>query len=705
LKSKDFPSDYPEDAVAILSAMSLGDELNIVGSMSLRAQQYAGDYDGYEVVNYDEPTDAAAAAKARKQFQANVKTLRAMPDVVIGDIKAGVVPEWRVIPRDAGIEDGKIVGFNATASRRKVDELLAAKVITKKEADEAHEMLKGKMSISRFLKAKNKIKFHIVRWTVPEVLANKKVLRDGRTMTLDEAFQTPIIAKMDVIGLVQKNRFTDFSVIYEIRNKGKTLNPDKIEIGKSLREAIVAYTEEGNHFKVLKRRFALAKFEHDLPTIERLTPILNSDLGRLYHITGDIGTLLSLLEKPKVDMKAVRYEIDQFRNRLANIYTLSDYLKDENDVIGQIDRLTRLPQKRLPAALEKLGDQLEGYLQANTRKIMDGELKGGILPALAAAVRFLPLLLGNGRRTKGGNRFYAMTMPELKAEYLRLRDQMAGLQLHRAALLAAIKDALAAGNHEAAENMRIGTLNVLDRQIAITNSELDRVVDARETFALRNASTSRRVIERPDPRFDQKGWERGYGRSVGGIIPRDVFEARKARMPNYYPKGYTYDDLLRDEASSEAEYKRLKAEQDAKNAAYEAAVRRGEIEEDVACQLDDALEFNRSVVPKSVCAARHEARRRKIMTPAQRAFDDINKGLTKVADYGVKNIIGKLPVVGQIVGETYKEFAPPTSEFYKPMSEKGVAERLADVGIGVAEQRKKAADGKGRRRRRNKKED
>ena len=588
LKSKDFPSDYPEDAVAILSAMSLGDELNIVGSMSLRAQQYAGDYDGYEVVNYDEPTDAAAAAKARKQLQANVKTLRAMPDVVIGDIKAGVVPEWRVIPRDAGIEDGKIKGFNATASRRKVDELLAAKVITKKEADEAHEMLKGRMSISRFLKAKNKIKFHIVRWTVPEVLANKKVLRDGRVMTLDEAFQTPIIAKMDVIGLVQKNRFTDFSVIYEIRNKGKTLNPDKIEIGKSLREAIVAYTEEGNHFKVLKRRFALAKFEHDLPTIEKLTPILNSDLGRLYHITGDIGTLLSLLEKPKVDLKAVRYEIDQFRNRLANIYTLSDYLKDENDVIGQIDRLTRLPQKRLPAALEKLGDQLEGYLQSNTQKIMSGKLKGGFLPALAAAVRFLPLLLGNGRRR-------------------------------------------------------------------------------------------------------------------GGVIPREVFEARKLKMKGYYPESYTYDDLLRDEASSEAEYKRLKAEQDAKNAAYMAAVNRGEIEEDVACQLDDALEFNRSVVPKSVCAARHEARRRKIMTPAQRAFDDINKGLTKVADYGVKNIIGKLPVVGQIVGETYKQFAPPTSEFYKPMSEKGVAERLADVGIGVAEQRKKAADG-GRRRRKIKEE-
>ncbi len=673
VRTKEFPSDYPEDAVAILSAMALGDKLNIVGSMSLRAQQYAGDYDGYEVVNLKEPTDAAAAAEARRRFQAAVKELRAMPDVYIGDIKAGVVPEWRVIPRDAAVEDGKIVGFNATESRRKIDEILAAKVITKKEADEAHDLIKGKMTIPRFLKAKNKIKFHIVRWTVPEVLENKKVLRDGRTMTLDEAFQTPIIAKMDVIGLVQRNRFTDFSVIYEIRNKGKTLNPDKIEIGKSLREAIVAYEAEGNHFKVLKRRFALAKFEHDLPTIEKLTPILNSDLGRLYHITGDIGTLLGLLERKEAPLEAIRYEIDQFRNRLANIYTMSDYLAAENDVIGQIDRLVRLPKTKLPAALEKLGDQLEGYLQSNTKKIMAGKLKGGVLPLLATALRFLPMLLGNGRH-RGGNRFIELTEEEL-AHQLTLLNAELNVMMNNPSLYNPATDTFVPAAAARAKEIRKAG---------------DDIFEAQETLRQKNAESAHSVLDEP---FEKVifGPRR---RRVGGVIPRDVFEARKLRMPNYYPAGYTYDDLLRDEAKSEEDYRRMRAELDAQNAAYMEAVARGEIEEEVACVLDDKLEYNRDTVPKSVCAARHDARRRKDMTPAQRTFDDINKGLSKVADWGVENILDKVPVVGQIVGETYKEFAPPTSKFYKPMSEKGIGERITDTTIGVLDRQNKKDDKK-----------
>jgi len=393
--SKEFPTNYPSDAVEILDAMSFGKGLNIVGSMSIRSQQYAGDYDGYEVVELKMKSDDDALSHLKQRFQANIKKLKSLKNVWIGDIKAGSVEEWRVIPKSAVVIDGKITGYNSTACKARVDELLKTKIISAAEAKDAKELLKNSPSISEFLLAKQKIKFHIVRWTPPEVLRNAKVLRDKRTMTLEQAFSSPTISKMDVIGLVQRNRFTDFSVIYEFRNNGKTLNPDKIDIGQSLKEAILAYSAEGNWFKVLKRRYALAKFTNDLDTVKKLTPFLNSDLGRLYHIVGDIGTLTNLLDGyANVPMDIVRYEIDQFKNRLSNIYSLKDYLKHEGEVFGMIKRIVSLPKDKMIEPLSKLEDMLTKYLQNNTKAIMDGELKGALPSLKGAGYKDIITLLG-----------------------------------------------------------------------------------------------------------------------------------------------------------------------------------------------------------------------------------------------------------------------------------------------------------------------
>ncbi|NBO23056.1 hypothetical protein EBU94_06950, partial [bacterium] len=203
-----------------------------------------------------------------------------------------------------------------------------------------------------------------------EVLKGKKQIRGGLTITLEQAFGSPTIAKLDVIGFVQQNRFTDFSVIYEFHNKGHPLNPDKIDIVKSLKENIIAYESEGNIFKSLKRRFALAKYEGDHKIILELTPILNSDLGRLYIIIGDIGTLIALLEDFKAPQTKIKYEINQFKNRLANIYTLRDYLKNENKILSEIDSIVKRPTGTMIEPLSKLRDELEKYLQDNTKKII-----------------------------------------------------------------------------------------------------------------------------------------------------------------------------------------------------------------------------------------------------------------------------------------------------------------------------------------------
>jgi hypothetical protein len=103
--------------------------------------------------------------------------------------------------------------------------------------------------------------------------------------------------------------------------------------------------------------------------MERLTDILNSDLGRLYQIVSDIGTLEDALES-NAKLATIKYEIDQFKSRLANIYMLPSYLKKESGILSEINKIVRLPRNKMAAPLKTLGDKLDDVLQAEAKKLL-----------------------------------------------------------------------------------------------------------------------------------------------------------------------------------------------------------------------------------------------------------------------------------------------------------------------------------------------
>ena len=97
---------YPSDVVAVLDAMAIGD-LELLGSASLRSQQYVGDYDAHDVVNVKSATEAA------EKFRAMVLRLEKLPDLWITEIKAGV-------------KDGEKMVWTVAAVRDHLKELAAA---------------------------------------------------------------------------------------------------------------------------------------------------------------------------------------------------------------------------------------------------------------------------------------------------------------------------------------------------------------------------------------------------------------------------------------------------------------------------------------------------------------------------------------------------------------------------------------------------
>jgi hypothetical protein len=135
-----------------------------------------------------------------------------------------------------------------------------------------------------------------------------------------------------------------------------------------LKNDILLQTHEGNHFKVIKRKFALAKFKNDKPTIKKLIPILNSDLGRLYQVASDIGVIMDLLEEHgNVPLERIHFKIDQFKTRLSNIYALPEFIKAEHDILGDLNAVVKISdRKRLYSRLEGIYNRLMGILNRNS---------------------------------------------------------------------------------------------------------------------------------------------------------------------------------------------------------------------------------------------------------------------------------------------------------------------------------------------------
>lgn len=303
MESKRFPAHYTKRVVEIIQAMSLSGKIKLLGSMTLRNQLYAGDFDMNEIVPVSSIDDAV------ERFQKMISRLLQMKDVFIGDIKAGEIDD------------------------------------------------------------------EPVRWT-PKQCLKGSVLVNGRRMTLEEAFQSPTMTKVDVVGYTDQQKFQDFSCIYTFKQGSRILNPIDLDPNKGLREDIQEYEREGNYFKVLKRMYAFARLKKQKKVLEKMNPILNGDLGRIYSLLSDISTILYLLENEEVvPFEKIQHEINGFRSRLGNISQEDTLTSREKPILQKLAVIEGLPNNetgrdKLAAILLSLFDTFERILNTKGREAL-----------------------------------------------------------------------------------------------------------------------------------------------------------------------------------------------------------------------------------------------------------------------------------------------------------------------------------------------
>lgn len=368
--TKAFPDNYSQEVLRVFAALSMTDlkHFYLIGSASMRAQQYSADFDCLEKVRLSN------AAEMVHNLRDVVKALRAIPDCYIGDIKCGEEKAWDVFLENARVEDGKVVHFNPTESKGKIDNLRNQNIIGPEEAKEANELLSKATTPLGFITAKKTIKFHILRWKPQQILDGAQEYR-GHRFTLEDAVTSGGLIKVDAVANIS-DRYTEFSAIYDSYLNGSLVSMKPSNIVQSLMDDILFFNKT-NPFKALKRFFALCKLRKDTKAAVLLVPIMNSDLGRLYQIVSDLETLGGLLERPPsaYNLKEILSQIDDMKGRMGNLYQLRDFLNKEHDILGSLNALLNSPAPSLKGKLSRLVSELRGILNEGTLKIINSTLK------------------------------------------------------------------------------------------------------------------------------------------------------------------------------------------------------------------------------------------------------------------------------------------------------------------------------------------
>lgn len=369
---KEYPKNYGRDVRKVLNAISFskGTHIELIGSSSLRTMLYYGDFDAYELVRVNYASNDEAISHIAKEFKHLIK--RTQKICYIGDIKCGAIEDWKLVK-----ENETYKSFDSVKALDKIERLLNDGIITKTEYDDVYSLLaslkKAKNKRMLFLELLDKAKYHIVRWKPSEVLRGYTILRDGRKYHLEEGLHSPSLTKLDTYSFITDGRYTEFSIIYDFYNKNKWLNPLKLNITQSLKNSLIYYKESGNYFKALKRKYSLAKLTHKKKVMKDLAPILNSDMGIANQIISDINTIIEMIDLGiKPNRRLLDIEIDNFVNRLANVYSLKDYLKEENVVLEYIaDALHTRDYSTIQKVLSKAKDVLLETLNKESKKYVE----------------------------------------------------------------------------------------------------------------------------------------------------------------------------------------------------------------------------------------------------------------------------------------------------------------------------------------------
>jgi hypothetical protein len=299
------PDEYDDNVEEIFNLIAYHrGKPEVMGSANLKSQMYSADFDLFEKV-YENKNINQAKKDIYLNFRDILNHIAKLKNVFFIDFKAGI-DEDLYLDKSEFNNPSKVKLFYENAYK--------SGLITKEQYDKIVESSKDQDELYE-----NARKLWTIRWNNKELDKGYKVLSKGRKKTFIDAVDDKTIIKIDVVSLIN-GKFVEFSNIYEIYNKGKVVNLALTNIIESVKEDIRIYHKKKMWLKMLKRIFVIARLRKDTKLIETLTQLFNSNVGLLYKIRADFGTLALILEKGYRPIKDIHNNIQSLKAQLSNVY-------------------------------------------------------------------------------------------------------------------------------------------------------------------------------------------------------------------------------------------------------------------------------------------------------------------------------------------------------------------------------------------------
>lgn len=206
-----------------------------------------------------------------------------------------------------------------------------------------------------------------LRWKVKDIYEGY-VLSNGQRYNILDCMASGEMWKMDIIALIN-NVFKDFSCVYELYSEKNLKQIMKTRLMADVKELY----KNGKYFKCMKRIFSIGKLEHDNKIMTYIYPYLTGDLGIISNVLSDIGTVQYLLENVQfLDTKHINYEIENFKNRLSNVYKTDAFLKKQKQIVDLINKIEKDNYKL--DDINKLSKELDTILSTKSKTIINNSI-------------------------------------------------------------------------------------------------------------------------------------------------------------------------------------------------------------------------------------------------------------------------------------------------------------------------------------------
>jgi len=294
--------DYNNSLTKVINLMSITRKYKVVGSANLRTSEFIQDFDVDQMFK-TKGNEEKILDSLTARFKDIFKISYKNPELFITDFKAGTDPSY---PED----------------------------------DDRFKL----------------------RWNKEDMKKGFKSLGNGEKKFFRDCLMDKVRMKLDMVYLLD-GEFIEISEMYRLNINGRK-NYDDANIEQELKNEIKKYKKEGKYFKVLKRKFSLAKWKGIIK--KDYIDIFNGQAGLLNNLINQLKIIqnicLQTFRKPKLD--DVRANLQSIKFKLSSVYEIY-----HPNFSSKLDAICKKPLSKIYDSLTPIIDNLEKQLNKYMKNI------------------------------------------------------------------------------------------------------------------------------------------------------------------------------------------------------------------------------------------------------------------------------------------------------------------------------------------------